>query len=629
MTLFEFAWKNISRDKRNYLYYFANCMCSVFVFFLFSMLSFHPALAVIDDHSTMGMILALGEAVAVVFSMCFISYSMKCFLKNRSQQLGLIIILGASKRQLNRLVFMENMMIGLFAIVGGILLGLVFSKFFLDLANALIGISDFVFYLPLKAMALTIVVMGLVFLAISYLTPKLLRKRNVLALFKAERIDDKPQKLLPVLGGFVVLAPLSLVLLCTKANWARPLQESILFPFLLMLAFVSGIYLLFSFGLRVGTAWQQRSTSTTRLLSVGDQRARLKTNAQSMTLSAVLYTVAFFAVIVLFSMSTNVKAETEKIFPYAMTYNTWTENADEAHDVALIERELQNLSGYDKVTINLWYPSEDSRTPVMAQSNYNQVMDLLERAPISLTEQGVYLVAGDADQPLTHIPEEVQTLLDDQQMALSIEGQTSDVITLTGFTNGICVVSDKTFDALEPSLIQKTVTAFTYDHWETNSASPEAVQAALATTLDNGDANLISAYKYYRSSQIQLNLGLYISGLLAVVFILAVASFVYARLYSDLDAECKKWKGIVKIGLSRKELTLVLNRFIFMILCWPFAVALSCSWIGILLLERFTLTSNIPVALSFTAVLLILQTLLYIWVKTAYRKTAFRSIYGD
>lgn len=107
MTLFEFAWKNISRDGRNYVYYFVNCVFSVFVFFLFSVLSFHPALQVIDDHSAMGMTLAAGEAISVVFSIFFISYSMGCFLKARSRQLGVIAILGASKKQLNRLVFLE------------------------------------------------------------------------------------------------------------------------------------------------------------------------------------------------------------------------------------------------------------------------------------------------------------------------------------------------------------------------------------------------------------------------------------------------------------------------------------------------------------------------------------------
>ena len=70
-----------------------------------------------------------------------------------------------------------------------------------------------------------------------------------------------------------------------------------------------------------------------------------------MTISAVLYAISFFAIIILFSMSTSVKEETEKIMPYAMSYNAWTENADVSGDLAVIEKELQNLPGYQRYHI--------------------------------------------------------------------------------------------------------------------------------------------------------------------------------------------------------------------------------------------------------------------------------------
>lgn len=230
MTLFEFAWKNISRDKRNYIYYFANCAFSVFVFFLFSVLSFHPALAVIDPNSTMGLTLAAGEAVSVAFSICFISYSMRCFLKNRSRQLGLITILGASKKQLNRLVFLENMLVGILSIVTGILFGMVFSKFFLDIANRMIGVSEFVFYFPVQAILLTVVVMGFVFFGIAYFTPKFIRKKEVVKLLKADTKGDKQQKLVPALVSFLILTPILLWGLAGSSDFAHSMQESFFLP---------------------------------------------------------------------------------------------------------------------------------------------------------------------------------------------------------------------------------------------------------------------------------------------------------------------------------------------------------------------------------------------------------------
>lgn len=627
MTLFEFAWKNISRDKRNYVYYFVNCVFSVFVFFLFSVLSFHPALAVIDTHSAMGMILAVGETISVTFSICFISYSMGCFLKNRSRQLGLITILGASKRQLNRLVFMENMLVGMLSIATGIVFGLVFSKFFLDIANRLIGVSEFTFYFPIQAMLMTVVVMGLVFFAIAYFTPKLIRKREVVKLLKAELKDDKPQKLIPFLVVFLLMAPVLVWAFAGRSSMARWVQESFFFPFLLLFAAAVGTYLLFSLGMRLWMARQGSSPSNIRLLCVGDQRAKLKTNVQSMTISALLYAVSFFAVIILFSMSTNVKSETEKIVPYAMTYNTWTEQADAEHDLAVIAEELEDLPGYKTTEIHLWYPDDASRSPIMSQSDYNQVMTFLGREPVSVSDAGVYLVAGNADEVLTGIPSSAEKFFRANHLSLTVEGQSERVITLTGFTNGICVVNDAVFASLRSQLTEKTLVVFSYDQWENNSESPEAIFAALEDTLEQGDANVVSAYHYYRSSQIQNNLTLYIGGMLSFVFLLAVASFIYSRLYSELDAECRKWKGIVKIGLSRKELSSVLSRLIFLILCVPFGLALVYLWIGVLITEQVTLVSNLPVALGFTGILLVLQIFLYLWVRNSYRKTVFERVY--
>lgn len=629
MTLFEFAWKNISRDKRNYIYYFVNCVFSVFVFFLFSVLSFHPALAIIDTHSAMGMILAVGETISVAFSICFISYSMGCFLKNRSRQLGLLTILGASKSQLNRLVFMENMLVGMLSIATGIVFGLVFSKFFLDIANRLIGVSEFTFYFPIQAMLMTVVVMGLVFFAIAYFTPKLIRKRDVVKLFKAELKDDKAQKLIPSLAVFLLVTLVLVWAFAWKSPLARRVQESVFFPFLVLVAVVVGTYLLFSLGMRLWIARQGSSHSKIRLLCLGDQRAKLKTNVQSMTISALLYAVSFFAVIILFSMSTNVKSETEKIIPYAMTYNTWTEQANAEHDLAVIEKELEDLPGYKTTEIHLWYPDHASRSPIMSQRDYNQVMTFLGRDAVSVSNTGVFLVAGNADEVLTGIPSSAEKFFRANHLSLTVEGQSGQVITLTGFTNGICVVSDAVFTSLRSQLTEKTLTAFSYDQWENNSESPEAIFSALEDTLEKGDANVVSAYHYYRSSQIQNNLTLYIGGMLSFVFLLAVASFIYSRLYSELDAECKKWKGIVKIGLSRKELSSVLSRLVFLILCVPFGLALVYLWVGVLITEQFTLVSNLPVALGFTGILLALQMLLYLWVQNSYRKTVFQRIYKD
>ena len=137
------------------------------------------------------------------------------------------------------------MLVGILSIVTGILFGMVFSKFFLDIANRMIGVSEFVFYFPVQAILLTIVVMGFVFFGIAYFTPKFIRKKEVVKLLKAEAKDDKQQKLVPALLSFLILVPILLWALVGKSDFARSMQESFFLPFFLVIAAVLGTYLFF------------------------------------------------------------------------------------------------------------------------------------------------------------------------------------------------------------------------------------------------------------------------------------------------------------------------------------------------------------------------------------------------
>lgn len=587
-------------------------------------------MSVIDTDSTMGLILLLGEAVSIGFSVCFISYSVTCFLKSRSRQFGLITILGASKKQLNKLVFLENMIVGVASIMTGIVLGLVFSKFFLDIANKVIGVSDFVFYFPMQAIVVTVIALGLVFLAIAFFTPKLIRKKEVMRLLKTEVTGEKPQKLLPFLAIFLILLALLTGILVSKTQTAKDIQANILTPFAMLITVVIGTYLLFAYGMRIALALSKNSKANGRLLYRSDKQSKMRANTQAMTISAVLYAVSFFAIIILFSMSTNVKEETEKIMPYAMSYNAWTENADVSGNLSIIEKELQDLPGYRETSFDLWYSkSEQSRAALMPVSDYNALMQFIGRETVAVSENSVFLVTGNAGETLKTIPKAMQNLFEENGLTLSPEGYTDSVITLSGFTSGICVLNDAVFEALQPQMKNTTITVFHYDNWETNSRSPEVIKGALKDTIDARDANVINAYSYYHSTQLQNNLTLYIGGMLCFTFILAVASFIYSRLYSELEAECKKYKGIVKIGLSKKELSAALNQVTSLILWVPFLVAVVYLWIGIFISERYVIVSNVPVALRCTLMLIVLQTVIYFVINASYRKAVFRKVYQE
>src|SRR5690625_781046 len=153
MTFRRFALNNVLRNKRLYVAYFLSSLFTVMVFFTFANFAFHPALTGEEMNANVTQGMSVAGGIIYVFSFFFILYSMSSFLQSRKKEFGVLIIQGMSNRQIRWMVFLENMLIGLFATLIGIALGLVFSKTILLIAeNVLILDESLQFYFPIKAM---------------------------------------------------------------------------------------------------------------------------------------------------------------------------------------------------------------------------------------------------------------------------------------------------------------------------------------------------------------------------------------------------------------------------------------------------------------------------------------------
>src|SRR5690554_736345 len=100
MTFRQFAYRNVIRNSRIYAAFFMASVFSVMVFFLYSMLLFHPSIEnrFVQDVAFLGM--AVAEIVLYIFTLFFLFYSMRAFLQARSKEFGVLLHLGMEKRQL-------------------------------------------------------------------------------------------------------------------------------------------------------------------------------------------------------------------------------------------------------------------------------------------------------------------------------------------------------------------------------------------------------------------------------------------------------------------------------------------------------------------------------------------------
>ncbi|MEH7538302.1 ABC transporter permease, partial [Bacillus toyonensis] len=211
MTFRQFAFNNIFRNKRTYAAHFLSCTFSIMIFFTYALLLFHPDLqgelkstsATISAFGTLGF--TVSQGLIFVFSFFFILYSVSSFLKTRKKEFGILMMQGMSMRQLKKLLLIENMLIGLGSICIGIFIGLIFSKLVLLISASVLMISNGLpFYIPVKAVLLTVITFLFLFLIVSLVTFKMIKVTELVELIQAEE-KPKPEPKFSILLSLLSL----------------------------------------------------------------------------------------------------------------------------------------------------------------------------------------------------------------------------------------------------------------------------------------------------------------------------------------------------------------------------------------------------------------------------------------
>lgn len=627
MTLFDFAYKNVSRDLKTYLYYFLNCSFAVLIFFLFSVLAFHPSLNFLEDHTAPSLILTASEIVTVIFSFAFISYSVGKFLSARNKQFGLLTILGASKKQLNKLIFFENMIIGFAAIITGIIFGLVISKLFLSIASKAIAEISFPFYFPVKAIMLTILVLGCLFLFISILIPKLVRKKQIINLLKSDEVIEKKQKLGITFIVFIISTSIVYIL-----NAKEMYELSLLIACLGALSLVSLTYLLFSVGIKVYISLSKNNGSyykNTNMLALSNILGSLKSTTQCMATTATLYTVAFVSITLMISSAINVKKQVEVTTPYAFMYTNFKKDAPIGEHLKKIEDTIGDLPGYKKLEFNVSHEKGYNYSLLISESDYNKIMKFTNKNKVTLEKGEVVLVAGIAGQSPMNMSPEISKLLKKSGSNVSIKRKDTELISPFEYKDPIVVVQDSLLEKIKGEIETSRFYAFDVDDWSKYKDAANKLESYFRPLINKKVATLISAYNFYSVELLVKNLTLYIGGILCISFLLAVASFLYSRLYSTLDKDCNHYQGIVKVGLSKKELSRILNGLVSTLVMIPYILSLVYMWVFILRIDRSNVVSIVPMSINCTIVFTIIQIGVFIFVKKSYKRAVFNKIYSD
>ncbi|HDX9692470.1 ABC transporter permease [Bacillus thuringiensis] len=583
MTFWQFAFKNVSRNSKAYFAYFVSSAFSIMVFFSFTVYAYHPRLQSVQSFQERDPLMNLAstaQLVIVMFSFFFLLYSIGTFLNVRKQQFGILTILGISQRQLKRLLFTENMIIGILSIFIGIQGGLVFSNFFLLVTSKLTNAKGLYLYWPTEAIIVTTVTFIILFLIVSTFTPMFIRTRKTAHLIKGNKkmpAEKRPSILISL------FALICLGLCYYIAGYPRGYvteknvqNGSVFFIMLSILPLVVvGTYLFFSqtFLLFIYILKKRRKfyLKQINMLWISDLVARTRSNINVLFIVSMLSALAFTIIIGLFAANNNTKASVLERYPVPFTYTSEGDNSLEQKHISTIETELTTSNfQYKKYKFTVLKDTASKEDiMLMKMSDYNAIAQQLKRPEITIDSTEVYIISR-------HSPELLDLVSNPfaKQNTITL-GSNKKEFHIKGFINKgiepsfafphLAVVQDYVFDNMIPHIETTVIYNYFVENWE-NAIAPTRNMLRVIS----GDAR--EFYEKHTEEKAQVPFFIhtatdeliygkgnavaqfFIWAFLGFIFFIGAASVLYFRMYNDLTTERQKYITITKLGLTELEM---------------------------------------------------------------------------
>ncbi|TCP67099.1 FtsX-like permease family protein [Baia soyae] len=593
MNFRQFAFNNVKRNARAYSAYFLSSSFAVMIFFTYAMFLFHPDI----EKSLLGndakLMMKAAEYVIFLFSFIFVLYSNSAFLKVRKKEFGLLTILGSESSQLKRMIFLENMIIGLASIITGIACGILLSRFFLLFGARVVEIKELSMYLPWKAMGLTAIAFFALFLVVSFLTQFFVRQNQVLDLLQGTS-KPKPE---PKASIWLSLLSASSFVGAAYLMTQKISESTVLCIFILGMI---GTYFFFTqLSVWIIRLFKKNRVFTwrgTNLLWVSEMAYKMKDNARMFFMITIVIAMSCSVIGIVLSLDQQGK----RIFkedPFALTYIAKSKKDSQA-ETTQIDQELKSASvGFEKIELISTRPKFreiDSRFAMIKQSNYEHLEKFLHLKKFPNLQVGEAFVITDK------LKNTKQLTLANGKGTLQVVDQFEKIVTRD--VANLIIVSDETYNQFKSFIKEKEAFSKKDEDLRTFYFVPEWSNTKLpgSNSLElNIGKKLIELTEHLGASGEGWNgflssravdyvefrqfksMIIFIGVFIASIFSLFTASFLYFKLYTELNQDRHITHGLSKIGLSEKEMKRSATIQISVLFFLPMLVAALETIIGL------------------------------------------------
>lgn len=594
MTLFSIARKNIRKNFTNYFLYFASMIFSIVIYFTFVSLKYDTAIQSATEGSTkISSAFSAAAVVLIIFVAIFIWYSNSFFTRKRKKEVGLYSLLGVRKKQIGRMLFYENFLMGVLALLAGIALGSVLTRFFVSLLMKVMGydaVSNF--SISPAAIINTTIVFMIITLITSLQGYRLIYRFKLIELFHADQEGERE----PKASWITALLSLAFIgtgywlalqnLLQSKA-WAA--MGFMLTPLVILMTVIIGTYLLFSTLtvtlLKLSRNNKNRFWNGMNMIGVSQLLYRIKGNARTLTIIAVLSATTLTAVGTAYSFYYSNASSAQQANPNSMMWisrdrdSSITKRVDELIDSTPHHELLYHVSvpvlevDADVRGLSEAFLHDIQTFSIISQHDFNELAKAQGRKD-TITLRREEAVAMDPAYfegiSPAYVGSTVTLKQNKQEQQITFKELKKYSVLNMGTVYSTMVVSDELFTQLE----KQTNTFMLEAYGLSNQDKAKQLTEDIEGVLPEGAA-FASYYQDYARGMESSGLLIFMGGFLGLVFLTATGSIIYFKQLTEANSDKARYQILNKIGVNRREVKKSIAQQVLFIFALPLVAGIA------------------------------------------------------
>ncbi|MBF7020209.1 ABC transporter permease [Staphylococcus sp. 18_1_E_LY] len=619
MTFNQIVLKNFKKNIQHYGMYIFSLIVSIVLFFSFVTLKYTHSINNADSTVVIKKGAATGAYFLFIIIIIFLMYASHLFIKRRTKEFAMYQLIGLTKKNIMRMLMIEQM--AMFVITGiiGLIVGIFGSKILLMIVLKVLNVHTSVsINFHFQALFQTILMLVLAFVLIMCQNYIFIKKRSILQMMSDQsKSDVKNPKVtfIETISGVLGIVMILIGYYLSTEMFNKFLGAAMILPFIILALTVVGAYLFFrsSVSLIFKTAKRMKKghVSITDVVFTSSIMHRMKKNALSLTIiatiSAVTVTILCFGALSKVQLGNQIASSSPQDFTF--------EKPKQADKFA------EQLKQHN---INYKLKYKEVATPKLLKDNVLNAPQMYSNVETMIVTSNKYFhdkdVKGNTAKlinmgitgPDIH-PELNKDIVvqgsKKHAFKVTSTSKTTEFSTQTSFNSPVLLVSeDKYNDLKQHSEDVRTQSGFDIvNHKQMTQAEKIAHKI---------NPNLPSQREVKKQADQSTGILLFVTSFLGLAFLVAAGCIIYIKQMDETEDEIGNFRILRKMGYTHQDMTLGLALKVAFNFGMPLVVSLLHSLFAALafmkLMGSSTLTPVYIVMIAYSIIYCIFAIMAFI-----------------